>query len=281
MRLKSFILIFLGYAVATGTFAAEISETVALAQTPSPVQKTIQAQIGDGKVGEIEKSLNGEENVFDVEFTTKDGQERDFTVDEDGTLLSLEVAPADAPAPVQKSVQTLEKQGDLEAIYKNLDHSDVTYDVELDTKDGLKKDFTIAEDGTLLSAEVSLIETPDAVQKAIQTRVGDGKLESINKNFDEDGVTYDVEMTTKDDQEKGFTAAPDGSLVSAQVELADTPRPAQRTIRDQIGDGKILRIDKSYAKEKGVFPYDIQGRKDGKEFDFIVGPRGKFLGMDD
>jgi len=73
----------------------------------------------------------------------------------------------------------------------------------------------------------------------------------------------------------------DGSLSSEQVSLDQVPAPAQRTIKNQIGDGKILRIDKSFVKEKGVLPYEVQGRKDGKPFDFSVGPRGRFLGMND
>ncbi len=32
---------------------------------------------------------------------------------------------------------------------------------------------------------------------------------------------------------------------------------------------------------KEVLPYEVQGRKDGKPFDFSVGPGGKFLGRDD
>jgi hypothetical protein len=31
----------------------------------------------------------------------------------------------------------------------------------------------------------------------------------------------------------------------------------------------------------GVFPFEVEGRKDGKPFDFSVGPKGRFLGMDD
>ncbi len=281
MRLKQFIFVFLCWAVAYGLFAGEASQTVALAETPLAVQKTIHAQTGDGTLGDIEKTLNDSEIIYNVELTAKDGSERDFTVDEDGTLLSVEVALAETPAAVQKSIQQLLKQGELEDIDKNLGDSDVTYDIELTTKDGWEKDFTLADDGTLLSAEVTLDETPEAVQKVIQARVGDGKLESIDKNFDEDGISYDVEMTTKDGRQKGFTLAADGSLSSVQVTLEETPRPVQRTIKNQVGDGKILRIDKSLVKEKGVFPYEIEARKDGKPFDFSVGPRGRFLGMDD
>jgi hypothetical protein len=34
-------------------------------------------------------------------------------------------------------------------------------------------------------------------------------------------------------------------------------------------------------KKAGVLPYEVTGRKDGKPFNFSVGPRGRFLGMDD
>lgn len=65
------------------------------------------------------------------------------------------------------------------------------------------------------------------------------------------------------------------------VALSETP-PARKTIREQIGGGKILRIDRSlFEKQAGVLPYEVEGRKDGRPFDFSVGPHGKFLGMDD
>jgi len=281
MQSKHFIILSLGWLAVNGAFAEAVSKTVALSEAPPAVQKTIQTQAGDGTLGEIDKALNGGETVYNVELTAKDGHERDFTVDEDGTLLSVEIALTEAPAPVQKSIQTLTNQGELNGINKNLDDSDVTYDVELTAKDGQEKDFTIDEDGTLLSAEVALSETPEMVQKTIQTRVGDGNLGSIDKNFDEAGINYDVEMTTKEGRNKGFIVAADGSLVSAQVTLEETLPAVRRTIKRQIGDGKVLRIDLSFVKEKGVFPYEIEGRKDGKPFDFSVGPKGRFLGMDD
>jgi len=65
------------------------------------------------------------------------------------------------------------------------------------------------------------------------------------------------------------------------VTLKEITPAAQKTIQNKIGDGKILEIDRSFVKKEGVFPYEVQGVKDGKSFDFSVGPRGKFLGMDE
>ena len=63
--------------------------------------------------------------------------------------------------------------------------------------------------------------------------------------------------------------------------MEETPPAVRRTIRARMGDGKVLRIDRSFVEQQGVMPYEVQGRKDGKPFDFSVGPRGRFLGMDD
>jgi uncharacterized membrane protein YkoI len=280
VRFKRFIFISLGWAAANGAWAGDDSKTVALSDAPAAVQKTIQAQKGDGTLGEIDQVTDDGETFYDVELTAKDGNEHDFTVDADGTLSSVEVTLADAPAPVQKTIKTLAAGDGLEGIDKNMDDSEVTYDVEVMTN-GQEKDFTLADDGTLLSSEVALNETPDAVQKTIQTRVGDGKLESVDKNFDDDGITYDVEMTTKAGREKDFTVAADGTLSSVRVTLAETPPAVRRTIKDRVGNGNILEIDKSFAKERGAFHYEIEDRKNGRPFDFSVGPRGRFLGMDD
>jgi hypothetical protein len=57
--------------------------------------------------------------------------------------------------------------------------------------------------------------------------------------------------------------------------------PFRQTLTNRIGNGRILQIDRSFLKKKEVFPYEIEGLKDGKPFDFSVGPKGRFLGMDD
>ena len=118
-------------------------------------------------------------------------------------------------------------------------------------------------------------------KKPSPAQLSGGKLAGIDKNFTDDGINFDVEMTTKDGQEKSFTVAANGNLSNVEVTLEETPRPVQRTIRNQIGDGKILEIDRSFVEERGVFPYEIQGRKDGRPFYFSVGPHGRFLGVDE
>jgi uncharacterized membrane protein YkoI len=268
-------------AMTVAALAEDPSMTVALSETPAAVQKTIQTQTADGNLGDIDK-VRGDLTTYDVGWTSKDGQVRDFSVSEDGALLSVEVSLADTPRAVQKSVNTLlMSKGVLESVDKNLDDSETTYDVELTTTNGQEKEYTLANDGALVSMEVALNETPDAVQKTIATQLIGGKLEDIDKVFDDAEISYEVKTTKPDGHQKNFTVETNGSVSSVEVTLEETAPAARNTITDRMGNGRILQIDRSFVKKKGVFPYEVEGLKDGKPFDFSVGPKGRFLGMDD
>jgi uncharacterized membrane protein YkoI len=281
MQLRPFVFFTLVLAAATAVLADDDSRAVALSQTPAAVQKTISAQAGGVTPDEIDLATEGGETVYDISLTATNGVGRDFSVAEDGTLLSVEVELAETPAEVQKTIRAQAPGWGLESIDKNLDDTAISYDVEV-TKDGTDKDFTVGDDGTLLSEDVALSNAPALVQKTIQAQTGGGKLTGIDRMFDDDGITYDVETTVINGGEHTFTVATNGAMVSEQVTLENTTPAARRTIKEEIGDGKILRIDKSLLERKdGVLPYEVQGRKDGKPFDFSVGPRGRFLGMDD
>lgn len=281
MRFKQFVFLSFFCAAATAVFADDDSKPVALSETPAAVQKTINAQVGGGTLGEIDVTTEGGETVYDASLTATNGDERNFSVADDGTLLSVEVELAETPVAVQKTIRAQALGWELDGIDKNLDDTAISYDVEV-TKDDHEKDFTVGDDGTLLSMEVALNDAPATVQKTIQAQLGGGKLTGIDETFDDDGITYDVEMTAIGGQEKSFTVAANGAMAGERVALENITTTAQKTIKEKIGDGKILRIDKSLLEKRGgVLPYEVQGRKDGRPFDFSVGPKGRFLGMDD
>lgn len=261
--------------------ADDDTNTVALKDTPAPVQKTVNTQVADGKLEEIVRSDRNGEAVYVASQTAKNGDERDFTVADDGTLLSVEVGLSEAPAPVQKTIRTIVTGWELESIDKNLDEAEVSYDVEA-TKDGKTKSFSVGEDGKTLSIEISLAEAPEPVQKVIKDKIGADKLKTLTKSFDEDGITFDILVAEAGNAEKSFLVSVAGKLLSEQVSLAGVPAAARKTIMEKIGGGKLLRIDKSlFEKKDGVLPYEVHARKDGKPFDFSVGPKGRFFGMDE
>ncbi len=265
--------------------AGEDAKTVALADAPSAVQTTIKSHVADGALGDIDKTSGDGETVYEVTFTPKGGEERDFTVADDGTLLSVEMTLSELPAPVRKTIG-LEADGwALENVDKNVDETEASYDVEVSTNSGgatRTRNFSVAENGDLLSLTLALTNTPAAVQTAIQSQAGGGAVESVEKTFDPDGNQFEVEVVNGDGTKKSFTLTEDGRLYSEEVPLEKVPPGARRTITERVGDGKVLRVEKALLEKKdGVLPYHVESRKDGKEFDFSVGPKGRFLGVDE
>jgi hypothetical protein len=129
--------------------------------------------------------------------------------------------------------------------------------------------------------EVPLSQTPQAVQATIQSRAGTGRVESIDRNIDPTGDTFDVETVSRRGVRNSFTVGLDGTVQSQQITLDQTPLGARATIMNEIGNGKIIRIDRSFVDRAGKGPpLEVEGRKNGLPFDFSVAPKGRFLGMD-
>lgn len=259
--------------------AVEPAAQVAFALLPPAVQKGIQAQLGSGKLGDIKRDEEHGEVSYVAEIT-KDGRSRDYTLDEDGALLSVEVSLPETPPAVQKTIQNQIAQGTLESIGRTTDDGGASYDVEWKAKDGAAHSFSVLESGKLQSVQVALPETPPAVQAAILKEAGDGQVQDISKTFDDGAVFYDVSVN-RGGQDRDFSVAENGRLESRQVFLPELSPAAQGTVLQSIGNGKIRRIDQVFDKKKGVFPFEVEGLKDGKPFDFSVGPKGAFLGMDE
>lgn len=255
--------------------------SLTLADVPAATQKTISLQAGAATVADISRNEDAGETAFDVSCTNQAGDEQDFTVADDGTLLSVEVELAETPAAVQQAIRAQAPGWELESIDKNVTDPELAYEVEV-SKDGVDRTFTLAADGVLLSRELQLTNAPAPVQAAIKEQLADGSLQSVCENIDTEGNTYDIEVKTRAGGKNSFSLAADGKLLSREVTLAEVPPGARKTIEARLGDGRILRIDKSLSEKRaGVLPFEVQGRKAGKPFNFSVGPRGKFLGMDD
>jgi hypothetical protein len=263
---------------ATGV-AAEVRSVVAFSALPSAVQTTIRKQASNGTPGEIERVEEDGEVSYETAITTG-GRERDIAVGENGNLLSIEVALTETPAAVQKTVKAQVGAGKPVSVDKTFDEGEVSYDATMMTRDGQERVFTVEENGTISSTEVALAETPAAVQKMITSQVGAGKLGSIMKVFDE-GVSYDVDMTAANGTAREFSVGGDGKMLSIRVTLADTGPEVQKTISQQIGAGRLVRIDKSFETRKKVQPYEVEVIRDGKPLYFSVGPNGRFLGLDE
>jgi len=124
---------------------------------------------------------------------------------------------------------------------------------------------------------MALEEMSPGAQETIKKEVGSARLGEIDKTFD-GAETYFEVTVNRDGVERTFDVAENGALESRQVFLTEIPAPAQAAIQQSIGTGTIVEIDQVFDGRKHTF--DIEGLKDGKPFNFSVGPKGKFLGMD-
>ncbi len=264
------------------SLAADKAKPIALTEIQPAVQKLIGARIGDGTLSDIERTDEKDEPAFVISFITKTGKNHDFTVSEDGTLLSLGMPLAELPVAVQKTIRAQANGGEVTGIDKNVADTQVSFDVEV-AKDGREKYFTVANDGVLSSMEVELAETPPAVQATIKTYLADGQLQSIDENFDPAEKSFDIEAVALNGIHKSFSVAADGRLLSEQVALQKTPAVVRQTIQEKIGMGKLLRIDKTFTETKAGSTrvlFEVQCRMNGRPIYFSVGQHGRFLGLD-
>jgi uncharacterized membrane protein YkoI len=272
-----YVLFFLLSAVAG--IGAETRTAVPFSALPPAVQQTIRKHAGTTPPAEAERVEDDGEVTFDAEIFAGN-RARDISVAEDGALLSIEVDFSEMPAAVQRTVRAQIGAGRFVSADKIFDGADSSYDVLMTTPGGQERAFTVEENGAVSSLEVGLAETPPAVQKTVAAQVGAGRLGTIARIFDET-TSYDVDFTAADGKEREFSVAADGRLLSTRVTLEETAPEVQKTIREHIGSGKILRIDKSFERRNKTLPYDVEAMKDGKAFNFSVGAAGKFLGMNE
>jgi uncharacterized membrane protein YkoI len=253
----------------------EAAKKVSFDGLPAAVKQTVQGQLGGGAAGDVERDEE-EGEVSYVVTISKDGKEHDVTVATDGRLLSLEVELAETPAAVQKTIQEHLRGASLDGVEKAFEEDgSFRYDVDSTTKGGDDRSFAVAADGKLLNAQVTLEEVPAAVRKGILDHAGAGKLGDIYWELEDGQVSYDVEMT-KDGKDRDFSVGADGKLESEQVFPGELPPLGQRTLKERIGNGKLIRIDKTM--DDGMF--HAESRKEGKEFDFKIGPGGRFRGLE-
>jgi hypothetical protein len=257
--------------------AAQSSKTVSIHQVPAAVKKTIEDQATGFKLGDIEREETDGELVYTA-TVNKSGQDRDFTVAEDGRLLSVEVELEETPAAVQKTIKAQVGAGEVDTIERNVEED--AYEVDFIKKDGTDSFFSVTPDGRLSTVQVILGEVPGAVRKTIEANLGKGKLGNLYRLSEDGAVSYDAEVNYEEKQ-RDLVIAENGKLESVQVSLSETPEPVQKTIKEKIGGGKLIRIDRSFEQKMGVMPYEVEAWKEGKPFNFSVGPRGRFLGMDE
>lgn len=257
--------------------AAVCAESVVYQQLPPPVQKQVVALVqGGGKIAEIDRAEEDGKATFTFDVA-KGGRTTGYTLDDQGVIQSMEVTLMELPFPVQRTIQAQSAQGTLSGIDKNFDDGKASYETTWKSKDGKDHTFTVAEDGKLESIQMALEETSPAMQATIKKEAGAAPIEEIAKSFDGADSYYEVTIK-RDGVERTFDVAENGSLESRQVFLTELSPAVQATIQQNLGKGTLVEIDQVFDGKKNAF--EVESTVNGKPYNFNVGPKGKFLGVD-
>ncbi len=201
---------------------------VPLAQVPPTAQRTIKATVSNGALRHIARATEEGVEVYEVEMVLR-GLTRHFSVGADGKLRRFEVFLAETPGPVQSIIRSELGKGKLGDIERTVEDGEVIFDVDI-IRNGKPRLLSVAASGQWHTLEVGLLETPQAVRRTIRQQLGGGKL-------------------------------------------------VQRTIQAQIRGGKLLHLTKT-TDEDGI-AYEVEAARDGKEFSFTVAADGRYLGADE
>jgi uncharacterized membrane protein YkoI len=167
----------------------------------------------------------------------------------------LEQVLSRQPAAVQSAIRAQVGNGKLQSIQKEENGGDVTYDVEL-VRAGKTRSFAVSAEGELLDAEVFMDELPAAVQQAIRQKVGSATLGEIDKSFDDQEISYDVEMISAG-KSRTFTMDAGGKLIDEEVLLSELPAAMQKAIQKEAGEGTVDGIIRSIDGSDTFYDVDI------------------------
>jgi uncharacterized membrane protein YkoI len=265
--------------LSAGIATVAFSQTLNVTNLPEAVQKTMQAEAAGGTIADVQTKEEDGETRYSATISKGD-EDRDITVAEDGTLRSEEIPLEQTPPAVRETINKTIGNATLDDIEKDVDDGKANYDVDMTTQSGVTRNFTVEEDGHISSQQIALEDVPLAARDTIEAEVNrsGAKAGNIYRTKDEDGIGYDVEIQ-RNGKNAEFSVSQDGKLESVQVFPEELPAVGQRTLRQRIAGGKLSRIDKEFD-ENDQFMYHVEARKNGKPFHFMIGPGGRFRGLE-
>jgi uncharacterized membrane protein YkoI len=186
-----------------------IESQVFMRELPRPVQRAIHAHIGKGAPDSILKANEDGEVNYDVEFT-KDGKERDFTLDNKGELVQERMYLDELPESVRPAVQKQATSSTIAEIYRIIDQGESYYEVELGAN-GKTRSVGFNGKGDIAYQEetVSFAEVPEAARNAAKAKLGNATPCDVTKHTEDDEVSYEIDFK-KDGKRQSVTVSSDG-----------------------------------------------------------------------
>jgi len=194
-----------------------------LAAVPAPVRNAITAQLGGSKLEGVEKNFEDGDPTYVATIVSRDGQSRDLAFSADGKLFSREIAPGELPAPVKTAIDTQVGNGQIGEIDKTTDEAGTSYVVTISPEKGPSRVLTFGEDARVVSREVTTLELPPAVRRALDAQLQQGRLSGIEQTFDHDGAAFRATFIGVDGHPRDLAFSEEGQLVVAASITATNP----------------------------------------------------------
>jgi uncharacterized membrane protein YkoI len=179
------------------------------AQAPYAIQRTIQAQLGQGTLVSIDRV----DDYGDISFEAviiKDNRRRTFDMNQQGAIIMQQVYPDEISPAAQATIQKLAAGTRLAHIDLVPENGENFYDIRV-VKNGVTRSATIGQDGNVTSVQIDVSQVPELVRQTLQQRAIGARVVKIEKVFDEKSASYDVELTANG-LKIPLTISEDGSI---------------------------------------------------------------------
>ena len=229
-------------------WSVQAAERVDPSQLPSPVRRVLDASAANEPVKEVTiRNIDGQ-TIYDVELERNNAPNARLRISADGTVLH------DSRKPVI---------------------------------DSTKPDVTVygSEFGTpVYIPKLKLEDLPAAAQRTIKKEAAGREIGEITSDTIGGSVAYKVEFRERGRNPR-FYVAEDGTLLRPPektpvlglgTSFADTPVAVQETIRREMADGEIVKIDKEgLPGAAAIYTVDLKNKQGA--FQLHLSDAGKIL----
>lgn len=177
------------------------------------------------------------------------------------------VALAKTPAEVRATITRTAASAKINHINRRAENGDTTFEVSVN-RNGVEREFVVANDGDLLSLEIGIEEVPLLARAAIRRVLGTNQIEHIDKITENEATLFQVSFE-RARQSREFTVGADGVMTRYEIDFAELPRAIRTTVQGQIATNQIERVDRTF--EDGELNYDVQFTSNGSPRVLTVG----------
>lgn len=139
------------------------------------------------------------------------------------TASAAEIRLDDCPPAVQKTIKDNSRGGHIDEIESYSIQGKQLYVAEVELSSDRDLKIHVASDGALVKTreDSSMADAPEAVRKTVESKLGGGRADDVDKEVKGSAVTYYVEIERKGAPDLNLVVDADGKVVSEQEEIDD------------------------------------------------------------